>query len=287
MDIINGDITEQMSVLQENMPFFIEMGMRLTSAALILIAGWVIGNWLSKRIHNIKKLDETLSSFLGGFVKYIVFAVSVVTVLGQFGVQTASLLAVLGAAGLAIGLALQGTLSNVAAGTMILILRPFKVGDFITSGGISGTVKTLGLFGTEMATPDNVYIFVPNSKVWNAEIMNYTRNTTRRQDIVVGISYDDNINDALKVISDLLDKEDRVMKSPDDKKPQVVTSNMGDFSIDLIVRFWCESSDYWALKWDLTKTIKETLDQNGISIPFPTRTIEMVNTTENSSKKAA
>jgi len=268
-------LAEQVTIIQQQIPMFIEYGARLVSAVLILIAGRVIGNWLSKRIHNIKKLDDTLSGFLGGFAKYAVLAVAIITILGQFGVQTASLLAVLGAAGLAIGLALQGTLSNVAAGTMLLILRPFKVGDYITAGGIGGTVKTLGLFGTEMATPDNVYIFVPNSSVWNSDIWNYTRNAIRRQDINVGISYNDDIGKAIKTIEAALEKEARIMKTPDDKKPQVMASNMGDFSIDLIVRFWCDKGDYWDLKWDLTKAIKEALDEAGITIPFPTRTVEM------------
>ena len=147
------------------MELFIAWSMRVVSAALILIGGYMIGNWLSKRIKGIEQLDQTLAGFLGGFAKYAVFTVALVTVLGQFGVQTASLLAVLGAAGLAIGLALQGTLSNVAAGVMMLLIRPFNVGDFIDFGGTSGTVKSLGLFGTELAAADNVYIYAPNSEI--------------------------------------------------------------------------------------------------------------------------
>lgn len=251
-------------------------GMRIVSAVLILIAGWVIGNFVNKTIGSINKLDATLKSFLGGLAKYTVFVVSIVTVLGQFGFQTASLIAVLGAAGLAIGLALQGTLSNVAAGVMLLILRPFNVGDYIKFGGIDGSVKSLGLFGTELATADNVYIFAPNSSLWKAEIYNYSRNKQRRQDILAGISYGDDINKAFKTIEKVLKAEKRLVTT-EGKEPQVMVSNMGDFSINLIVRIWCASSDFWALKWDLTKAIKEALDKDGITIPFPTRTLEIVN----------
>ncbi len=245
-------------------------GWRVVAAILILVAGWIVGNWLSKTIKSIDKLDETLKSFLGGLAKYTVFAIAVVTILAQFGVQTASLIAVLGAAGLAIGLALQGTLSNVASGVMLLILRPFNVGDYIVFGGTGGTVKSLGLFGTELAMPDNVYIFAPNSKIWNSEITNYSRNTQRRQDFLVSISYDDDMDKTIKVLKALVDKEKRLIRT-EGKEPQVMVSKLGDFSVDLIVRVWSNGSDYWQLQWDMTKAIKETLDKNGITIPFPTQ----------------
>ncbi|MCB1652313.1 MAG: mechanosensitive ion channel [Alphaproteobacteria bacterium] len=249
-------------------------GVRVISAILILIAGWVIGNYLKNIIHKIKKLDETLKSFLGGLAKYTVFAVAIVTILGQFGVQTASLIAVLGAAGLAIGLALQGTLSNVASGVMLLILRPFNVGEFIDAGSISGTVKTLGLFGTELATADNVYIFVPNKQIWDSAIKNYNRNKQRRLDINAGISYGDDINKAFKVIEKVL-KADKRLVTTEGKEPQVMVNAMGESSVDLLVRVWMTTPDYWTVKWDLTKAIKEALDKEGITIPFPTRTLEI------------
>lgn len=256
-------------------PVFVAWGMRLLGAVLILVAGNMIGNWVSNRIKAVRRLDETLSSFLGGFAKYAILAVAIIAVLGQFGIQTASLLAVLGAAGLAIGLSLQGTLSNVAAGTMLLILRPFKVGDFITFNGVSGTVKSLALFGTELATADNVYIFVPNSRLWNADLYNFSRNGTRRHDFAVGISYDDDIEKAFKVINNVLDKDSRVILD-EGKEPQIMVESMGDFSVNLKVRLWCKSEEYWPVKWDMNKAMKEALDKNGITIPFPTRTIEMV-----------
>jgi len=187
-------------IMEEHMEFFIEWGMRILGAVAILIAGWVIGNWASKRVHKLPKLDPMLSTFLGGLLKYSILAVAVVAVLGQFGVQTASLLAVLGAAGLAIGLALQGTLSNVAAGVMLLILRPFNVGDYVEFNGNGGKVKALGLFTTELATPDNIAIYAPNSAIWSAEIYNYSKHPIRRQDIAAGISNNEDIEKALSTI---------------------------------------------------------------------------------------
>lgn len=271
------------------MDFVIAIALKVVIAALVLIAGWIIGSWLQKIITKIDKLDATLKTFLGGLAKYAVFVLAVVTVLGQFGVQTASLIAVLGAAGLAIGLALQGTLSNVAAGVMLLILRPFGVGDFIETASVAGSVKSLGLFGCELATPDNVYIFIPNSEIWNSDIKNYSRNTHRRQDILVGVSYSDDLDKAIKTINGVLEKEKRLITTSG-KEPMVVIDSMGESSVDMIARVWCNASDYWALRWDLTKAIKEALDKDGITIPFPTRTVLHVNEEEepaSGKKKAA
>lgn len=272
--------------MEDNLSLAVEWGMRLISAALILVAGWMIGNLIEKKVRDVGKLDETLSSFLGGFAKYAIFSVALVAVLGQFGIQTASFLTVLAAAGLAIGLALQGTLGNIAAGTMLLILRPFKVGDYITFGSVSGTVKSLGLFGTELATSDNIYIFAPNGTIWKSDIYNYSRHDTRRQDFAVCISYSDDIDKAMRIIQKVLDKENRVL-TIEGKEPKIMVNNMGDFSVDLIVRVWSERSDFGDLKSDMKKALKEALDKGGITIPFPTRTIEMINIDRKSTKKAA
>jgi len=249
-------------------------GLRVLSALLILIAGYVIGNWVKSMIEKIKKLDGILQSFLGNAAKYTILAVALVTVLGQFGVQTASLLAVLGAAGLAVGLALQGTLSNVAAGVMLLILRPFTVGDFVQVGAISGSVKGMSLFTTELATADNVYTVVPNNQIWNSEIINYSRNKQRRQDIVNGISYGDDIDKAMKTIQKVLDKEKRLIRTKD-KEPMIMVSALADSAVQITARIWTETGDYWAVRWDLTKAIKEALDKDGLTIPFPTQTLDI------------
>jgi small conductance mechanosensitive channel len=275
-------VVEEISLLNsELMPLAITLGGRVVAAVAILIVSWMVGNWIRNRFMKMRRLDSTLKDFLGSFFKYIVVAVGAITVIGLFGIPMASLLAVLGAAGLAIGLALQGTLANVASGVMLLILRPFNVGDYITWGAEGGTVKSLGLFGTELAMPDNVYIFAPNSKIWGNEIRNYSRNMLRRQDIMAGISYGDDINKAFEIIYKVLNDDDRILKEPEDKKPQVMVDAMADFSINLIVRFWSNNSEYWNLRWDITKTIKESLEDAGITIPFPTRTVEFVDSTSN------
>lgn len=266
------DIDQQWLFLEKHLDALVALGMDLIFAALILVAGWIIGRWISRRIRKIRRLDATLADFLSGLARYSVMGVAVVMMLSEFGVQTASLLAVMGAAGLAIGLALQGTLSNVAAGVMLLILRPFKLGDYITvNNGIGGTVKSLGLFGTELAAADNVYVFVPNGQIWGNSITNFSRNPQRRQDINVGISYDDDINKAFAVIEEVLNRDPRILKT-EDKKPQVVADRMADFSVNLIIRFWSANSDYWALHWDMTKAVKEALDAAGIDIPYPIQT---------------
>ncbi|MCF8495616.1 MAG: mechanosensitive ion channel [Alphaproteobacteria bacterium] len=259
-------------------------GLRVISTILILIAGWMMGKYLSRMIFRVRKLDETLKSFLGGFVQYTVFAIAIITVLGQFGVQTASLIAVLGAAGLAIGLALQGTLSNVAAGVMILVLRPFNVGDFIQFGPNSGTVKSLGLFGTELATAENVYIFSPNATIWNADIYNFSRNPQRRQDILVGISYRDDIDKAFAAIKEVLDSETRLLRV-EGKEPQVMVNMMGDLSVDIIVRVWSSTVEYWNIRYDLTKAIKEAFDREGISVSAAQRTLQLVSSQDMDEQK--
>lgn len=249
--------------------FSVEWGGKFIIAVVILIVGWVIGSWIDSHIDGIKRLDVTLRNFLGNLIKYGILVISVVTVIGLFGVPMTSFIAVLGAAGLAIGLALQGTLSNVAAGVMLLILRPFNVGDYIDFG-TGGTVKTLGLFGTELATPDNVYVFTPNSQIWGNTIRNFSRNLHRRQDLLVGISYFDDIGKALKIVQKILDDNKRLLNTKE-KPSEVLVDKMGASSVDLIIRFWSLNSDYWSLRWELTRAIKEAFDKEGITIPFPTQ----------------
>jgi small conductance mechanosensitive channel len=260
-----------MSVLNSGVIVMItQWGMRILSALAILIGGWTVGKYLARWVQRIRGLDSTLKSFLGGFLKYGVFVVAFITVLGQFGVQTASLLAVLGAAGLAIGLALQGTLSNVAAGVMLLILRPFNVGDYIEIGTVKGTVRELGLFGTELSTLDNIFIFAPNSKIWNAEIYNFNRNTHRRVDLTFGISYSDDINKAFKIIEDILKDDERLITTKE-KTPQIFVASLGDYAVNITARIWVKTTDALQIQWDLRKVVKEAFDKGNITIPFPTQ----------------
>jgi small conductance mechanosensitive channel len=249
-------------------------GLSVVGAVVILI----VGLWLSGRISALvrralsrnERVDEMVAVFLGSLTRYALVAVTLIAVLNQFGIQTTSLVAVLGAATLAIGLALQGTLSNVAAGVMLLLFRPFKVDDYVEVGGVGGTVKAVTLFLTEMVTVDNIEIIVPNGQVWGAVIKNYSHNATRRCDINVGISYDDDISAARAAVLELVAADDRALNHPE---PVVVPLGFGDSSIDLQVRVWVSTSDFWALRFDLMQQIKEKFDERGISIPFPIRTI--------------
>lgn len=271
-DITSGAILKDISSFDGLlMTVGVEWGMRLIAAIAILIIGWAFGNWLNRRFENMRRLDSTLRNFIGGFFKYTIIFVSLITVIGLFGIPMASLLAVLGAAGLAIGLALQGTLANIASGVMLLILRPFSVGDYIEFGNEGGTVKTLGLFGTELAKPDNVYVFAPNSKIWGNEIRNYSRNVHRRQDILVGIDYNDDVDQAIAILTKIVHGDERILQEPDNRAPQVVTDKLNDYTIDIIVRFWSQTSDYWALRWDINKRIKQELEAAGISLTLVPR----------------
>jgi small conductance mechanosensitive channel len=223
----------------------------------------------------VERLDKTLRHFIGAVAKYSIYVIAIVMVLTKVGVPTASLLAVLGAAGLAIGLALQGTLSNIAAGVMLLFLRPFNVGDTITAAGITGTVKNLGLFATELATVDNLYQFVPNNKIWSSDICNMSRNTQRRNDVVMSISYSDDVDKAIKTLQKMLDKDERIIRT-EGKEPKVFVNTLGASSVDIIGRYWTKSSDFFDTKTDMTKAIRHETEKAGLTIPFPTQTVEYV-----------
>ena len=254
-------------------------GLDVLGAIVILILGMMFAGWARRAtlraLSKVSSLDETLRVFFSSIVKYLIVIFVILAVLNQFGVQTTSLIALLGAAGLAVGLALQGTLSNVAAGVMLLIFRPFKVGDYIDAGGQAGTVRELGLFLTQLDTPDNVRICVPNGSVWGSAIQNYSFNSTRRVDFVVGISYSDDINKAISAINDVLTGDERTHSDPE---PMIAVTELADSSVNLVARVWVNSGNYWPVKFDLTKAIKERLDADGISIPFPQRDIHMVST---------
>ena len=215
-------------------------------------------------------LDVTLEKFLTSLSYYLVLIIAAIAAMGMVGIQMASFLTVLGAAGLAVGLALQGTLSNVAAGVMLLLFRPFKVGDFIDAGSVAGTVESIGLFTTTLNTPDNVHIIVPNSGIYGGTIKNFSHNEKRRNDMVVGVSYADDLQLAMETIKAVLDAESRVLKDPE---YVVAVSELGDSSVNFVVRPWCAASDYWALRWDLTRAFKEKLEAAGCSIPYPQRDV--------------
>ncbi|WP_420398391.1 mechanosensitive ion channel family protein [Nioella sp.] len=257
--------------------FLAQMVGSVIAAILLLFAAFIIGGWARRKIVKIalerEELDDTLFTFLGNLLRYVVLILAVVVVLNTFGVQTTSLVAAIGAAGLAIGLALQGTLSNVAAGVMIILFRPIKLGDFVTVSGVSGTVKDISLNTTELATLDNVQVIVPNAQVWGSVITNYSVYDTRRAEWTFGVSYGSNLATAEKVIRDTILSDPRALPEPE---PFCQVNNLGDSSVDFLVRVWCASSDKFSFEADMKRQVKEALDKAGVDIPFPTQTLIQV-----------
>ena len=251
--------------------------------ALAAVVILTLGLWLSGRVASIinkgakrsRHIDDTLRPFLSSLARYAILIVTIISVLARVGVQTTSIVAALGAMGLAVGLALQGTLQNISAGLMLLVLRPFQVGDYIDASGISGTVETIGLFSTEMTTYDGVYQAVPNVSLWNTSILNYSRLPTRRLDVPVGIAYEDDVEKAMALLLDHLQQDSRVMSEP---APQVLVTGLGESSVDLSLRCWTQRTDFWTLKFELNKNAKLWLDTAGISIPFPQRDVHLIPT---------
>ncbi len=251
-------------------------GLEVVGALAILIIGWMAAGWVrgvvDRALGRVPNMDTTLRPFLSNIVRWTILAFVIVAVLNQFGVETTSIIAVLGAAGLAIGLALQGTLSNVAAGVMLLILRPFRVGDFISAGSLSGTVVEIGLFTCELKTGDGIYVMSPNSQIWNQVITNFGRNPTRRIDILIGIAYDDNIDDAQNALQSLMEGHEKVL---DDPKPMTMVMELGDSSVNINMRCWVKTGDYWDALWALRKGAKLAVEEAGCSIPFPQRDVHL------------
>jgi small conductance mechanosensitive channel len=261
---------DRMEEMMEQVGSYGPLLWNVVKAIIVLIVGWIVAGAVSgmvrRRVNSHPKIDKTLGNFAASMVKWIILLIVLVAVLGLFGIEATSLVAMLGAATLAIGLALQGTLSDLAAGFMLILFRPYKLGDYVDIGGTSGTVKDLNLFVTELATPDNVQIIVPNGQAWGQIIQNFSHHETRRVDLVFGIDYGDDANAAMQTILDKATADSRVLADPE---PWVRVTNLGDSSVDLTLRAWVNAADYWDVKFDLTKTIKEAFDQTGISIPYP------------------
>ena len=274
MDDVQNNMQEMIDLMIEVLATY---GLDVIGAIVILVVGWIAAGWCSrlmaKALQKSGKIDAMIRDFLSNAVRYAILIFTLLAVLDRFGVETTSFVAILGATGLAIGLAMQGALSNVAAGVMLLFFRPFKVGDFIEGAGQSGTVKSVSLFLTYLNTPDNVEIILPNSQLWNAAIKNYSFNQTRRLDLLFGIGYDDDIDKAMGIIGSIISADDRCKTDPE---PLIVVGNLGDSSVDIIVRIWCTGSDYWDLKWHLLKTVKQTFDKEGVSIPYPQRDVHLI-----------
>jgi small conductance mechanosensitive channel len=255
----------------------ITLGYRVVLAIVIYTASSFIAKAVRKAILNtnskLNKLDATLTPIFSTVASYAVYVIGGVFILDIFGVNTASLIALVGAAGLAIGLALKDTLSNIAAGIMLLILRPFRAGDFIEFGSTQGTVKEINLFTCVFETVDGLYIACPNSVLWGGHIKNFTRNGKRRMDIVVGISYSDSIDVGLSVLRQVAVGEPRLLVDP---VPQAMVVSMMDSSVNIQLRAWAKTDDYWPTYWDLNKQVKESIEAAGLTIPFPQRTLHVV-----------
>ncbi|ODS25100.1 mechanosensitive ion channel protein [Candidatus Endobugula sertula] len=250
-----------------------------TIKILIALAIFIIGKWLAKKISTLIRqrlgnngLDPTLTQFVQNILYYLLLAVVIIAALGQLGIQTASFVAIVGAAGLAIGLALQGSLANFAAGVLIILFRPIKVGDFVEVSGVSGSVSDISIFATTLLTGDNKTVIIANADVTGGNIINFSTQPTRRIDLVVGVAYDSNIQQVKDELKALADADERVLK---DKVVTIGVVELADSSVNLVFRPWVNSADYWSVYFDLNENIKNRFDELGIGIPYPTMDVNV------------
>ena len=257
--------------------YLAKWGLDVVAAIAILVVGWMLAGWTRKAVRRtvdrMDAVDPTLRPLLARLASTVVLVLTVLAALHRLGIPTTSALTVLGAAGLAVGLALQGTLSNIASGAMILGFRPFGVGDVVEIGGEVLVIDEIGLFYTRAHAPDNIYTVLPNNQIASARIKNFTRNATRRIDLVIGIGYDDDIEKAIGIVREILDADERVLEEP---APLINVGELGDSSVNLFVRPWTKTPDFFATSLDLRKAIKLRFDAEGVSIPFPQRDVHMI-----------
>ncbi|EGN74711.1 small-conductance mechanosensitive channel [Idiomarina sp. A28L] len=262
-------MNDAMTWFAENQEAILLFAGKFVVALAIVIGGFVISRILTggmkKRLHK-SKIDNAVVSFMAGIIRTIIIIASILMALSHVGVQTTSFIAILGAAGLAVGLALQGSLSNFASGVMIMIYRPFKSGDYVDAGGIAGTVERIELFITILKTPDNKIVMVPNSKITSSEITNFSQEPIRRVDMLIGVSYNADLKKTKEVLMEVISSDERMLTDP---APRVSVTALNDSSVDFIVRPWVKSEDYWPMYWDSMERIKNALDANGIGIPYP------------------
>lgn len=268
-------VKEWFSNPDQIMDLVIKYGGQLLLAIITLVIGlWIIGKIIIglKKVFEARDFDASLQSFLTSLTGILLKVMLVISVVTMLGVEMTSFIAILAAAGLAVGMALSGTLQNFAGGVMILIFRPFKVGDYITAEGHSGTVKEIQIFHTILNTPDKKTIILPNGPVSNGSTINYSTEPVRRVDFTFGIGYNDDIDKAKQVIRDVIEKDERILKDPE---PFIAVSNLGDSSVDLVTRVWANAGDYWGIFFDMQETVKKEFDRQGISIPFPQRDVHL------------
>ena len=266
---------EQVSVTLKG--WIILYGLKVIAAIAILVIGWFIAKGIRSIIQHMLRrgnVDETLVSFVASLCYVGIMAFVIIAAIGKLGIHTASFVAILGAAGLAIGLALQGSLANFAAGVLMIIFKPFKVGDYIEGGGVTGVVEEIGIFTTDLKSPDNKKVIVPNAKMTSDKIVNYTVKEIRRVDIVAGVSYGDDLDKVKKVLSEILAKDDRILKDP---PPTIGVLELAESSINFAVRPWVKTADYWDVFFATQENIKKQFDAEGICIPFPQQDVHLHN----------
>ena len=252
-------------------------GFKVIGAIIIFIVGRIIIGAIVKMIRKLltnANVDPILAKFLVSLTKIALLTFLIIAVIGTLGVQTTSFVAILGAAGLAVGFALQGSLANFASGVMIIIFRPFKVGDYVEAGGSAGVIQEVHIFNTILKTPNNIKVIIPNAQITGGTISNYSANDTRRVDMTFGIGYGDDILKAKKTLEKIVSEEPRILKDP---AVTIAVSELADSSVNFVVRPWVNTADYWGVYFDITEKVKLTFDKEGISIPFPQRDIHMYN----------
>ena len=276
MDQISAQLSEAQIVAEQLTAWVVAVVPNAITAVLVLIFGWILAGWAARAVRRLLKqiegINRALPGILASVTRYALLIVTLVIVLGEFGVQTTSILAVLGAAGLAIGLALQGTLQNIAAGIMLLWLRPFRIGDYIDADGVSGTVEELNLFHSQIRTWDGIFKFVPNAQLWNTTVTNYTRNPTRLVLLEFAISYDDDVAEGRRLLTELAREHGQVLDEP---APATVPLRLDDSAVVLQLRAWAPVGTFWDTRWDLTQEGKKRLEAEGFTIPFPQRTVHL------------
>ena len=255
----------------------VDLGIRIVTAIVIFFVGkWVVALVVKGILKAMQRgdVDTTLRRFVANLARMVLMLFVIIAAINHLGIQTASLIAVLGAAGLAVGLALQGSLSNFAAGVLIVLFRPYKVGDWIEGGGVSGSVEEVQILTTVLKTGDNKRVIIPNSQIMGSTITNYSANATRRVDLVVGVSYSDDLDKVGKELEDLVAADERILKDP---APTIAVSELADSSVNFVLRPWVSTADYWAVYFDLTEKVKKRFDEVGISIPFPQQDVYIHN----------
>ncbi|MCC8365571.1 MULTISPECIES: small-conductance mechanosensitive channel MscS [Xenorhabdus] len=266
---LSGEIDKATHWLVNNQEILIQYAMNIVFAILILIVGLSIAKLACKavkRVMSLRGVDTTISDFLSAIIRYAIIAFTIIAVLGRLGIQTASVIAVIGAAGLAVGLALQGSLSNFAAGVLLVIFRPLRVGEYVIIGSVEGTVVQVQIFSTTLRTADDRIIVIPNGKIITNNIINTSREPNRRTQIMVGVAYDADIDEVKKVLGDVIQADNRIQH---DKGVTIRLHEMAPSSLNFIVRVWTTNGDAWSVYWDLMENFKRALDKHKIGIPFP------------------